>query len=137
MVVILLRWIKSCWGRLHGTMAVIINKNALQVMDRYWKEVLQVSTWKNDIKVQYLYDSLATWINLTLSHLNSFNLIYNWQIHVFPYFKNCTLANFLKWTKLKVNIFRPIKLFKAQISNRSRLLLMLTNQQLISWKCKS
>ena len=25
--------------------------NALQVMDRYWKEVIQVSTWKNDIKV--------------------------------------------------------------------------------------
>ena len=28
----------------------------LQVMDRYWKEVIQVSTLKNDIKVQYLYD---------------------------------------------------------------------------------
>ena len=31
--------------------------NALQVMDRYWKEVKQVSTRKNDIKVQYLYDT--------------------------------------------------------------------------------
>ena len=29
---------------------------ALQVMDRYWKEIIQVSTLKNDIKVQYLYD---------------------------------------------------------------------------------
>ena len=26
-------------------------------MDRYWKEVIQVSTWKNDIKVQYPYDN--------------------------------------------------------------------------------
>ena len=31
--------------------------NALQVMDRYWKEVIQVSTQKQDIKVQYLYDT--------------------------------------------------------------------------------
>ena len=30
--------------------------NVLQVMDRYRKEVIQVSTSKNDIKVQYLYD---------------------------------------------------------------------------------
>ena len=30
--------------------------NALQVMDRYRKEVIQVSTWKNDRKVQYLYN---------------------------------------------------------------------------------
>ena len=33
--------------------------NALQVMDRYRKEVIQVSTWKNDIKVQYLYDNIG------------------------------------------------------------------------------
>ena len=33
--------------------------NALQVMDRYWQEVIQVSTSKNDIKVQYLYDSMT------------------------------------------------------------------------------
>ena len=31
--------------------------NALQVMNRYWKEVIQASTWKNDIKVQYLYNT--------------------------------------------------------------------------------
>ena len=31
--------------------------NALQVMDRYWKEVIQVSTQKHDINVQYLYDT--------------------------------------------------------------------------------
>ena len=30
--------------------------NALHVMDRYWKEVLQVSTQKHGINVQYLYD---------------------------------------------------------------------------------
>ena len=30
--------------------------NALQIMDRYRKELIQVSTGKNDIKVQYLYD---------------------------------------------------------------------------------
>ena len=33
--------------------------NALQVMDRYRKEVIQVSTLKNDVKVQYLYDRTA------------------------------------------------------------------------------
>ena len=30
---------------------------ALQGMDRYWKEVIQVNTWKHDIKVQYLYNN--------------------------------------------------------------------------------
>ena len=30
--------------------------NALQVIDRYRKEVIKVSTWNNEIKVQYLYD---------------------------------------------------------------------------------
>ena len=33
--------------------------NALQVMDRYWKEVKQVSTWKNVVKVQHHYDKVA------------------------------------------------------------------------------
>ena len=33
--------------------------NALHGMDRYWKEMIQVSTLKNDIKVQYHYDNLA------------------------------------------------------------------------------
>ena len=33
--------------------------NTLQVMDRHRKEVIQVSTWKNDIKVQYLDDNPA------------------------------------------------------------------------------
>ena len=32
-----------------------------QVMDRYWKEEIQVSTKKNDIKVQYLYDKSNSW----------------------------------------------------------------------------
>ena len=32
--------------------------NALQVMDRYGKEVIQVSTRKHDINVQYLYDKV-------------------------------------------------------------------------------
>ena len=31
--------------------------NALQGMEKYWKEVIQVSTGKKDIKVQYLYYS--------------------------------------------------------------------------------
>ena len=26
-------------------------------IDRYWKEVMQVSTLKNDIKIQYIYKS--------------------------------------------------------------------------------
>ena len=30
--------------------------NALLGMDRYCKEVIQVSTWRYDIKVPYLYD---------------------------------------------------------------------------------
>ena len=30
--------------------------NALQVMDRNWKEVIQVSTKNNDINAQYLYN---------------------------------------------------------------------------------
>ena len=34
--------------------------NEFQVMDRYWKEVIQVSTLKNDIKVWYLYDNKST-----------------------------------------------------------------------------
>ena len=34
--------------------------NALQVMDRYREEVIQVSTQKNDKKVQYLYDILMS-----------------------------------------------------------------------------
>ena len=32
--------------------------NALQGMDRYRKELIQVSTWTNDIKVQYLYNTI-------------------------------------------------------------------------------
>ena len=32
--------------------------NALLVMDRYQKKVIQVSTYKNDVKVQYLYNNL-------------------------------------------------------------------------------
>ena len=30
--------------------------NALQVMDTYWKELIQLSPQKHDINVQYLYD---------------------------------------------------------------------------------
>ena len=33
--------------------------NAFQVMDRYRKEVIQVSTRKPDINVQYLYDTYS------------------------------------------------------------------------------
>ena len=33
--------------------------NALQGMDRDLKEVIQVSTWKHDIKAQYLYDNFG------------------------------------------------------------------------------
>ena len=33
--------------------------NALQVMDRYGKEVIQVSTRKHDMNVQYFYDTVA------------------------------------------------------------------------------
>ena len=33
--------------------------NALHRMDRYGKEVIQVSTLNNDIKVQYLYDNMS------------------------------------------------------------------------------
>ena len=33
--------------------------NALQVMDRNWKKVIQVSTWKHGINVQYLYNNIT------------------------------------------------------------------------------
>ena len=33
--------------------------NALQGMDGYRKEVIQMNTWKNDIKDQYLYDTFS------------------------------------------------------------------------------
>ena len=33
--------------------------NALIGMDRYEKEVIQVSTLKNDMKAQYLYDKIT------------------------------------------------------------------------------
>ena len=37
---------------------------ALHGKDRYWKEVIQVSKWKNDIKVQYLYHIFeSTWVS--------------------------------------------------------------------------
>ena len=39
-------------------------------MDRYWKEVLYVSTRKHDIKVQYLYDKI-TKPNLVLHTLEA------------------------------------------------------------------
>ena len=39
--------------------------SALQVMDRYREEAIQVSTRKNDIKVQYLYDNEAKRFNRT------------------------------------------------------------------------
>ena len=39
--------------------AVVIWVGAAFQMDRYWKEVIQVITYKNDIKVQYLYDIQA------------------------------------------------------------------------------
>ena len=35
--------------------------NALQGMDRYPKEVIQVSTQKHVMKVQYLYDRRIKW----------------------------------------------------------------------------
>ena len=34
--------------------------DALQAMDRYQKEVIQVSTRKNYIKFQYLYNNIST-----------------------------------------------------------------------------
>ena len=39
--------------------------NALQLKDRHMKEVIQVSTRKNDIKVQYLYDTKIEELRLT------------------------------------------------------------------------
>ena len=38
--------------------------NALQIMVSYWKEVKQVSTYKNDLKVQYYYNSNSTSVRL-------------------------------------------------------------------------
>ena len=36
-------------------------------MDGYWKEVIQVSTRKHDIKVLYLYDKKFNFVTLSLS----------------------------------------------------------------------
>ena len=38
--------------------------NGLYVMDRYRKEVIQVSTKKNEKKVQYFYDTTLTPLNI-------------------------------------------------------------------------
>ena len=43
--------------------------NAMQVMDRYWKEVIQVSTQKHDINVQYLYDIVFLFLTTTMSRI--------------------------------------------------------------------
>ena len=32
--------------------------SALQVLDKFWKEVIQVSTRKHDVNVQYLYNNI-------------------------------------------------------------------------------
>ena len=40
--------------------------NALHVMDRYRKEMMQVSTWKNDIKGQYLYDKIGKLLKIAV-----------------------------------------------------------------------
>ena len=45
--------------------------NALQVMDRYRKEVIQVSTRKNEIKVQYLYDTCPNELTINVSQNQS------------------------------------------------------------------
>ena len=74
--------------------------NALQVMDRYWKEVLQVSTWKHDVKVQYFYDKMghqllnivAKTLFLMSKHFKAFSrqhklpalsLLWNWPLGSF------------------------------------------------------
>ena len=59
--------------------------NALHVIDRYWKEVIQVSTWKNDIKVQSIKPDFSCFENskflptisvslLTVSFTNCFQI---------------------------------------------------------------
>ena len=36
---------------------IVTSKESIAWMDIYWKEVLQVSTWKHGINFQYLYDT--------------------------------------------------------------------------------
>ena len=42
----------------------------LQVMDRYRKEVIHLSKKKNDVKVQYLYHTIASIIILITTRYN-------------------------------------------------------------------
>ena len=57
--------------------------NALKVMDRYWKVVIQVSTRKHDIKVQYLYDNVRALISMVITILDKKGkkcCCLNWQV---------------------------------------------------------
>ena len=80
--------------------------NVLQVKDRYRKEVIQVSTWKHDINVQYLYDIIIILVKFYLNLsgklilfvgvsndkqelINPFDLE---NVHQWPHCKNCKLV---------------------------------------------
>ena len=63
-------------------------------MDKYRKEVIQVSTWKNDIKVQYFYDKNICDMS-TLTELKIKFIMFN---HAND--KNSVNYYFLKLTRL-------------------------------------
>ena len=70
--------------------------NDIAWMDRYWKEVLEVSTWKHDIKgsvsLQYFYDKealpafLAKKKNVKLSAIKTISAYLNSKKFDFIYF---------------------------------------------------
>ena len=50
--------------------------NVLKAMDRYWKELIQVSSSKNDIKVLYLYNSAMNLLIATYNITATYNTSY-------------------------------------------------------------
>ena len=60
--------------------------NALQVIDRYRKEVIRVSTWKHDIKVHCLHNTIFAnkWMDVKLTgrtESEKKNILPQWQKH--------------------------------------------------------
>ena len=97
-------------------------------MDRYRKEVIQVSTQKNDIKVQYLYNtpyklcSLTIWSNKTTHTFSKFCLLVlllaqKQSIHI-PYTSDLKIVfgykqkvNFKQTSNFKLSHSFPISSF--------------------------
>ena len=70
---------------------------ALRWMDRYWKEELQVSTWKHGINVQYLYDIVGK-VKASKNKIQGFSTeITPWDTKI-----SATLFEILEWVNGKL-----------------------------------